>query len=240
TAGQVAIVAAGGDVEKIIPMYIKSAMPGWFGMLFMLALLAAAMSTLSSQFHVMGTSLGRDLYEQALTLGRRTGGVVATRMAILIGIIVSVYLGYVLEQKFGAAGVEIVARGTAVFFGMCACAFLPMFVGGLWSRGITRAGAVAGMLTGAISSIFWMLFVHEKLASAFGLSERLFGVRSLGVRVVDGAESLIVSGPVIWAYVDPLIIGLPVAVLATVLCSCCSRKFSEGHLALCFGTVKSG
>ena len=50
TAGQVSIAAAKGDVEAIIPMYLQQAMPTWFGVLFMLTLLSAAMSTLSGQF----------------------------------------------------------------------------------------------------------------------------------------------------------------------------------------------
>ena len=66
TVGKISIAAAAGDVEAIIPMYIKGSMPGWFSVLFMLTLLSAAMSTISGQFHVMGTSLGRDLVEQAI------------------------------------------------------------------------------------------------------------------------------------------------------------------------------
>ncbi|MFH0879043.1 MAG: sodium:solute symporter family protein, partial [Lentisphaerota bacterium] len=72
--GKISIAAAAGDVEKIIPMYLKGAMPGWFGVLFMLTLLSAAMSTISSQFHVMGTSLGRDLVEQTFRKGKSAGG----------------------------------------------------------------------------------------------------------------------------------------------------------------------
>lgn len=239
TVGKVAIAAAGGDVEKIIPMYVKNALPAWFGILFMLALLSAAMSTISSQFHVMGTSLGRDLVEQAFMKGKSAGhGVIATRLGILIGILVSVYLGYELEKQFGKQGTEIVARGTAIFFGLCACAFLPLYVGALWSRAITKAGAVAGMLAGAVSSIFWMLFVHEKESTALLLCNKLFGVRSLAIRLVEGKEVFLRHGPFIWAFVDPLIIGLPIAILATIAVSLFTRKFSNDHLDRCFGTAQ--
>jgi len=235
TLGKIAIAAAGGDVEKIIPMYVKSAMPGWFGLLFMLSLLSAAMSTLSSQFHVMGTSLGRDLYEQGIMRGRASGGgVLATRLAILAGIILSVYLGYELEKRFGKTGTEIVARGTAIFMGLCACAFLPMYIGALWTRGITRAGAIAGMLSGALASMLWMLFVHEKESTALLLCEKLFGVRSLGISLVEGKEVFARLGPMVWAFVDPLIIGLPLAAIVTVLVSLWTRKFSSEHLERCF------
>ncbi|MBN1268701.1 MAG: sodium:solute symporter family protein [Kiritimatiellae bacterium] len=234
--GAVSIAAAKGDVEAIIPMYIQSAMPGWFSVLFMLTLLSAAMSTLSSQFHTMGTSLGRDFVEQVLSKERRGGGgMLATRLGVLIGILLSVYLGYELEKKFGAEGTAIVARGTAIFFGLCACAFLPMYIGALYAKAITKAGAIAGMLTGALSSIFWMLFVHEKESTALFLCQKLFGVRSLGIQMVDGAEKFIRHGPFMWAFVDPLIIGLPLAIIVTVVVSLFTKKVSEEHLRRCFG-----
>ncbi|HPF98935.1 MAG TPA: sodium:solute symporter family protein [Kiritimatiellia bacterium] len=233
--GKVAIAAAGGDVEKIIPMYIKDALPEWFAVLFMLTVLAAAMSTLSGQFHAMGTALGRDVMEQGLGGGRKARTVLATRLGVVVGIILSVFLAYALEKKFGRTGTEIVARGTAIFFGVCACSFLPMYIGSLWSRSITKAGAIAGMLGGACSSLFWMLFVHEKASTALLLCNKLFGVRSLGIRLVDGVETFRRAGPVIWSFVDPMIIGFPIAVLLTVVVSMATKRLPEDHLELCFG-----
>lgn len=237
TGGTVAIVAAAGDVERIIPLYLQGAMPGWFGIIFMLTLLSAAMSTLSSQFHTMGTALGRDLYEEALHIRRKGGGLLASRMGVLIGILISVYLGYELERLYGKTGSAIVARGTALFFGLCAAAFLPMYVGGLWSRRITKKAAIAGMLTGAIVSILWMLFVHEKESTAFLLCQRIFGVRSLGIKMVDGAEVFIKSGKIIWAFVDPMLIALPLSALTTWVVSLFTAPMPEEHLNRCFGPV---
>ena len=236
TVGKISIAAAAGDVEAIIPMYIKSSMPGWFSVLFMLTLLSAAMSTISGQFHVMGTSLGRDLVEQAIRKGKIAGGgVLATRVGVIAGILASVYLGYELEKIFGKTGTEIVARGTAIFMGLCACAFLPTYIGALWTRWMTRAGAIAGMLSGAITASLWMLFVHEKESTALLICNKLFGVRSLGITLVDGVEKFSRAGPLVWAFVDPLIIGLPVAILVTVVVSMVTRKLPEEHLDMCFG-----
>ncbi|MBM4153705.1 MAG: sodium:solute symporter family protein [Lentisphaerae bacterium] len=234
TAGQVSIAAAKGDVEAIIPMYLQQAMPSWFSVLFMLTLLSAAMSTLSSQFHVMGTSLGRDLAEQSPRLrNSKGGGMLVTRIGVLVGILVSAYLSYGLEKAFGKTGTEIVARGTAIFFGLCACAFLPMYAGALWSRAITKAGAIAGFLAGAGSSLFWLVFVHEKESTALLLCNKLFGVRSLGIAMVEGKEVFLRAGKIIWAFVDPLFVGLPLAIAVTIAVSLFTRKFSEEHLKRC-------
>jgi SSS family solute:Na+ symporter len=233
TVGKVSIVAAKGDVEAIIPMYLQGAMPQWFSILFMLTLISAAMSTLSSQFHVMGTSLGRDLVEESLNKKKGGSGLLATRFGVLAGILVSVYLSYIMELKFGKTGTAIVARGTAIFFGLCACSFLPMYIGALWSKGITKAGAIAGMLSGSLSSMFWIFFMEQKAATALLLCNKFFGVRSLAISLVDGKEVLAKTGPIVWAYVDPLIIGLPIAIIVTVLVSLFTKKYDSQHLDSC-------
>jgi SSS family solute:Na+ symporter len=235
TAGKISIVMAGGDVEKIIPMFLQQATPPWFSILFMLTLMSAAMSTLSSQFHIMGTSLGRDLVEEALNKKKTGGGVWVTRAGVLIGIIISVYLSYLTERKFGETGTAIVARGTAIFFGLCAGAFLPVYVGALWSRTITKTAAIAGMLSGAMSSLLWMTFVQEKTATALLLCNKLFGTRSLAVSLADGSEVFSTTGPIIWAYVDPILISLPIAALITVLVSLFTKKLPEDHVEVCMG-----
>ena len=69
-SGKLAIQVAEGNTDKVIPAFIASAMPSWFSYLFMLVILSAGMSTLSSQYHAIGTSIGRDFYageKQAVT-----------------------------------------------------------------------------------------------------------------------------------------------------------------------------
>ncbi len=223
--GSISIRAAAGDVESIIPLYIKHSMPRWFGVLFMLTLLAAAMSTLSSQFHAMGTSIGRDTFEQIFAKDENSEekSVWITKMGIGIGILVSAMLAYALPILFDK-GVAIIARGTAIFFGLCACAFLPAYFGALYSRKITRAGAIAGMIGGSLSSVLWMMFFHEKESSIIGLCQMIFG------------RPAILGNP--WDIVDPLFIGLPVSIVLTVAVSIFTKKLDDSHLDRCFKNIK--
>ena len=60
--GKIAVDVVGGNVDKVIPTFITMALPEWFVYIFLLSLLAAAMSTISSQLHTQGTAFGVDIY----------------------------------------------------------------------------------------------------------------------------------------------------------------------------------
>jgi SSS family solute:Na+ symporter len=217
--GQISFMAAEKNTDRIIPIYIEHAMPTWFVLLFMLTLLSAAMSTLSSQFHAMGTSIGRDVYEQVLAGGERRGTtVLITRLGILIAIIATVIL------SLKAPG-SIIAPATALFFGLCASSFLPMLVGALYSRGITKAGAIWGMVAGFGVSIFWLLCVQMVKAKAPAL---------LAAWLLK-QDSFIMAMP--WRFVDALFIGLPVSIIVTIVVSLFTQKMPEEHMDMCFHGV---
>jgi SSS family solute:Na+ symporter len=216
----VSFLRAGKAVDKIIPMYIAAAMPAAFGALFLVGMLAAGMSTLSSQIHTMGTALGHDVYRSAFG-GDREKSLAVNRIAMFVTILGSTILAWYLPILLEKQGVEIIARGTSIFFGLCAAAFLPLYVLGLFTRFVTRSGAIAGLLAGTISSGFWITFIHAKSASALGLCKWL-----------TGAASLIEAQP--WPVVDPILVGLPISLAVTILVSLFSKKTPAEHLALCF------
>lgn len=207
--------------DKIIPTYIKSAMPKWFGVLFLLTLLAAAMSTLSSQFHALGTSIGRDVYEQVTGKHDRTIGI--TRIGIVLGIVVAVILSASIRGDF------IIARATAIFFGLCAATFLPAFVGGLFFKGMTRAGAKWSMIVGFLVTAFWLVFIKDKEARALNVCQSIFGTEN------ESCYSLLLSDKNNWSVVDPIIIALPIAIVVAIVVSLATKKASAEHLTKCFG-----
>lgn len=213
----ISIVVAKGNSDQIIPTYITAAMPKWFGLVFLLTLLAAAMSTLSSQFHTLGTAVGRDVYQQ---LFGRAGGpdrtILIVRTAILGGLLVAVGIGHF------ARGEYIIARATAIFFGMCAAAFLPALVGGLYWRRMTRAGAVASMLVGFAAALGWVTFVKTPECVAMGLVK----------------ASLLEAHPN-WPVVDPVLIALPLSALTAWLVSLATQPPPADHLARCFNPQPS-
>jgi hypothetical protein len=82
---------------------------------------------------------------------------------------------------------------------------------------------------------FAILFMLTLMSAAMSTLSSQFHVMgtSLAVRLAESGEVFIKSGPVIWAFVDPLLIGLPLAALVTVLVSLLTPKFSRSHLDRC-------
>jgi SSS family solute:Na+ symporter len=206
--------------DSIIPTYVISAMPPWFGLLFLLTLLAAAMSTLSSQFHTMGTALGRDVIEQVARVKHK--GIGITRLGICIGLVIAVTIG------FYARGGYIIARATSIFFGLCASAFLPTLLGGLFFKRMTRPAALASMIVGFVVTTFWVLLIKSAEAGDIGL-----------VYAITGNQASILWNYPNWPNVDPLLVALPLSTLTAVVVSLLTRPPSAAHLAKCFGPAKT-
>ncbi len=218
--GKISVAAAGGNIDKIIPLYVTQFLPGWFEVLFLLAMFAAAMSTLSSQFHVGGTSLGRDFYERGLGSGGR-GEMRITRLGVGITIVVTLVWGLVLPPS-------IIALATAFFFGLCAASFLPAYFLGLYWKGMTRRGAVVSIVGGFATSFFFLLFVHTKESAAIGLCKAMFGVDSLALNAAQGSAAWLLQ------FTDPNIIALPVSLVLAVVVSLVTPKLEQDHLRLCW------
>ncbi|KZX11021.1 sodium:solute symporter family protein [Methanobrevibacter filiformis] len=214
--GQIAVNAVGGNIDKIIPTFISSTMPEWFVYVFLLTLLAAAMSTLSSQYLAQGTSLGRDIYG-SLKGFKNNKSFNFTKIGILIAVLLAFVLSLVLPGS-------IVATGTALFFGICAAAFLSVYIAALFWKRANRQGAIAGIVSGTIASLFWLIFVFGKTAKGLGICKLLFG-----------QESLILSLP--WSVVDPILIAVPISFIFLVVVSLLTKPMESEHIDNCFDGV---
>lgn len=209
---QLAIEAAKGNPDLIIPMFIREALPKIVLYLFSLTMLSAAMSTMSSLFHVTGSAIGHDVFRGASKL--RKDSTALTRIGVLFGIIISIIFAVVLPPG-------IVARGTAIFFGVCAAAFLPSYVAALYWKGATRAGVWASVSVGVGVSLFGLFFLHAKEAIPLGICQELFD-----------CPVLISAHP--WPVVDPFIYSLPLALLTLWIVSAFTERPSRKHLERCF------
>jgi SSS family solute:Na+ symporter len=90
-----------------------------------------------------------------------------------------------------------------MFFGVCASAFLPLFVHTLFAKKPSKSAARVSLAVGTFVWFFWTLFVFAKDAVVFGLSNALFHTSS------------ILAKP--WSIIDPIVIALPLSTIALII-----------------------
>ena len=115
--------------------------------LVLAAVLAAIMSTMSSQLVVCSSALIEDLYN---ILGRESTPKKEVMLGRL-GVLIVALIAFLLALNPDSSVLELVAFAWAGFGG----AFGPIVLLSLYWRGLTAQGALAGMVTGAIVVFVW-------------------------------------------------------------------------------------
>ncbi len=113
------------------------------------AILAAIMSTISSQLLVTSSSLTEDFYKTFLHRDASDKQqVLVGRISVFIVALLAIYLAYDRNSTI----LSLVSNAWAGF----GAAFGPVIIGSLYWKKMTRNGALAGMITGAATVLFWI------------------------------------------------------------------------------------
>ncbi|MDH9161505.1 MULTISPECIES: sodium/proline symporter PutP [Staphylococcus] len=137
------------------------------------AILAAIMSTISSQLLVTSSSLTEDFYklirgeDKAKTHEKEF--VMVGRLSVLLVAIVAIWIAWSPNDTI----LNLVGNAWAGF----GAAFSPLVIFSLYWKGLTRTGALSGMITGALIVIIWIAWI-KPLASIneiFGMYEIIPG-----------------------------------------------------------------
>jgi SSS family solute:Na+ symporter/sodium/proline symporter len=113
------------------------------------AILAAIMSTISSQLLVTSSSLTGDFYQTFLHRdASETQLVRVGRISVFIVALIAIYLAYDRDSSI----LSLVSNAWAGF----GAAFGPVVIGALYWKKMTRNGALAGIMSGAITVLFWI------------------------------------------------------------------------------------
>ncbi|MDQ7048996.1 MAG: sodium/proline symporter PutP, partial [Enterobacterales bacterium] len=117
---------------------------------FMLAaILAAIMSTVSSQLLVTSSSLTEDFYKAFLNKDASEKQLVLVgRLSVLVVALVAIGLAYNRDSSI----LSLVSNAWAGF----GAAFGPLIIFGLYWKRMTFAGALAGIVVGASTVLFWI------------------------------------------------------------------------------------
>lgn len=146
------------------------------------ALLAAIMSTISSQLLVTSSSLAEDIYHTFLNREASEGNQVLIGRLCVVGVAL---LAVILAQNSNSTILSLVSNAWAGF----GAAFGPVVLFSLFWKRMTRAGAFAGILMGAATVLFWinssMTINGQSLSSALYEIVPGFIVAALAIVVVS-------------------------------------------------------
>jgi sodium/proline symporter len=113
------------------------------------AILAAIMSTISSQLLVTSSSLVSDIYEALLNKDASDKQLVLISRLAVLGVAI---LAIILAMGENQSILGLVSNAWAGF----GAAFGPVILCGLYWSNMTRKGAIAGMLSGTVVTLVWL------------------------------------------------------------------------------------
>jgi cation/acetate symporter len=166
------IVLSTPEVAKLAPWVIALVAAGG---------LAAALSTASGLLLVISSSIAHDVYYRIID------SQASEQKRMFVGRVM-VGLSLVLAGYFGVNPPGFVGEVVAFAFGLAAASFFPVIFLGIFDKRTNSQGAIAGMLTGLIFTIAYIVGVKFG-----GMEPWFFGVSAEGIGTLGMVINLIVA-----------------------------------------------
>jgi cation/acetate symporter len=166
------IVLSTPEVAKLAPWVIALVAAGG---------LAAALSTASGLLLVISSSVAHDIYYRIIDSSA------SEHKRVFVGRVM-VGLSLVLAGYFGVNPPGFVSEVVAFAFGLAAASFFPVIVLGIFDKRTNSQGAIAGMLTGLIFTIVYIIGVKFG-----GVQPWFFGVSPEGIGTLGMLINLVVT-----------------------------------------------
>ncbi len=170
------IVLSTPEVAKLAPWVIALVAAGG---------LAAALSTASGLLLVISSSIAHDVYY------RIVDPEASEQKRLFVGRIM-VGLSLVLAGYFGVNPPGFVGQVVAFAFGLAASSFFPVIILGIFDKRTNKEGAIAGMLTGLIFTIVYIVGVKFAAMPAWFFGVSAEGIGTLGM-IINLIVTLVVS-----------------------------------------------
>ena len=141
----------GNDIMVMANPYMAG-LPKWVIALLMAGCIAAALSTAAGLLLVISTSISHDLMKKIIKpdLSDREE-VNYARLTSFGALAIAAYFGINPPSAF-------IAKTVAFAFGLAASSFFPTLLIGIFSKKMNREGAIAGMLSGLVFTIGYIVY----------------------------------------------------------------------------------
>ena len=181
-----------GTVDRDIMVLANpeiAGLPNWVIALVAAGGIAAALSTAAGLLLVISAAVSHDLIKGVFAKNiSEKGELMSGRFAAAVAVCIAGYLGY------NPPG--FVAQVVAFAFGLACASLFPTIVMGIFSKSMNRGGAIAGMLTGLIFTLVYIVYFKRDVLLDMPKvpdTEWLFGISPEGIGVVGMILNFIVS-----------------------------------------------
>ena len=159
-------------------------LPKWVIALLMAGCIAAALSTAAGLLLVLSTSISHDLMKKVVKPDLTDKEEIKwARLASLGALLVAVWFGINPPGTF-------VAKTVAFAFGLAASSFFPALLLGIFSKGMNKEGAIAGMVTGILFTLGYIIYFTYLGGTK---SQYLWGISPEGIGFIGMILNFIVS-----------------------------------------------
>ena len=162
-------------------------LPPWVVALVAAGAVAAALSTAAGLLLVISASVSHDLLKKTFAPEiTEKQELLAARGAAVVAITVAGYLG-INPPGF-------VAQVVALAFGLAACSLFPAILMGIFFKSINKEGAIAGMLSGLIFTMSYIVYFKSPWFGAVNTADHwLFGISPEGIGFVGALINFAVA-----------------------------------------------
>ena len=161
-------------------------LPNWVIALLAAGAIAAALSTAAGLLLVISSSISHDLIKRMINPQiSDKGELIAAR--------VSAFFAVLLAGYFGINPPDFVAATVALAFGLAAASFFPAIVLGIFYKKMNKEGAIAGMLVGILSMLFYMTKFKFGWFGGGSSEDWWFGISPEGFGTIAMVINLVVS-----------------------------------------------
>lgn len=152
-------------------------LPDWVIALVAAGGIAAALSTAAGLLLVISAGVSHDLMKGVFVPNlTEKGELLSGRISIAVAILIAGYLGY------NPPG--FVSQVVAFAFGLAAASLFPAILMGIFSKRVTREGAITGMLVGLIFTSSYIVYFKFIAPDANVADNWLFGISPEGIGVI--------------------------------------------------------
>lgn len=181
-----------GKVDRDIMVLANpeiAGLPNWVIALVAAGGIAAALSTAAGLLLVISAAVSHDLIKGVFARDiSEKGELLAGRAAAGVAVVVAGYLGY------NPPG--FVAEVVAFAFGLACASLFPTIVLGIFNKKMNKEGAIAGMLTGLVFTMGYIVYFKGIFIEPMAKNEAanwLFGISPEGIGVVGAILNVVVA-----------------------------------------------